>query len=423
MDRNHCSMKKRTSLLLAPLLLALPTFALASYRIAYSADGNQHDPDDWHASALALAMIAESGQKHRLVHFDYNNHLGDNNWEMAKQHRQNVNGAVQRYGYEAWRFFDNQSNLKGAVGSIARAVNQSHAGSRLFLICAGPMEVCYRGIAAAQDAKERYVTVVSHSWWNENHTHTAQMKRRWSDIRRDFDVQAVEIANQNNTAFRSQASAWDWLKHQRHGDWLHQAVARNRGAGDASDSGMAYYVLKGRSASSQRATMADIKAVFNGSNTVDSGGSAGGSGVTPPGHAIAIKARNSNKCPEVAQWSKTNGANVQQRGCANYGNQKWKFERTWGGRYALRSQHSNKCAQVQGGAWKDGANVIQWNCHKGEPQQFDLVPRGGGWFSLKAKHSNKCVTVANGSTWNGANITQWKCHGGWNQQFRFNGSG
>lgn len=418
-------MKKRMSFLVA-LLYLIPAIASANYRIAYSADGNQHDPDDWHASPLALAMIAESGNKHRLVHFDYNNHLGNNDWQMANKHRENVMGAVQRYGFESWRFFDNQSNLSGSINSIARAINESSANNRLYLICAGPMEVCYRGIAQAQDHKEPYVTVISHSWWNENHNDTSQLNRRWVDIQRDFRVQTVQISNQNDTAFRSPAKAWDWLKWQAHGQWLHQAVARDRNSGDASDAGMVYYVLKGRTKAAQYASMNDIKAMFSGSgdSSGDSngGGTGGGSAINPPGHYVMVKARNSNKCLAVVNWSRANGANIQQWGCASQGNQKWRFEKTWGGRYALRAQHSGRCVQIAGKSWSNGAKVDQGNCHKWGNQQFDLVPRGNGWFSLRAQHSKKCLTVAGGSTGNGVNIQQWTCNGAANQQFRFNGS-
>ena len=43
-------------------------------RIAYSADGNFNDPDDWAASPVALAIFAEAGVKERLVHFDRPSH-------------------------------------------------------------------------------------------------------------------------------------------------------------------------------------------------------------------------------------------------------------------------------------------------------------------------------------------------------------
>ena len=41
-------------------------------RIAWSADGNHNDPDDWAASPLALVIFAACGARDRLVHFDYN---------------------------------------------------------------------------------------------------------------------------------------------------------------------------------------------------------------------------------------------------------------------------------------------------------------------------------------------------------------
>jgi len=38
-------------------------------RIPYSCDGNHNDPDDWAASPVTLAILAEAGLKERLVHF------------------------------------------------------------------------------------------------------------------------------------------------------------------------------------------------------------------------------------------------------------------------------------------------------------------------------------------------------------------
>ena len=47
-------------------------------RIAYSADGNHNDEDDWAASPVALAIFEAFGVKHKLVHFDYNSILPKN---------------------------------------------------------------------------------------------------------------------------------------------------------------------------------------------------------------------------------------------------------------------------------------------------------------------------------------------------------
>src|SRR5262245_6433069 len=73
-------------------------------RIAYSADGNHNDPDDWAASPLALAIFAEAGLKDRLVHFDYNCILPKTDREWEKIHAESVLGAAKRYGYDLSRF-------------------------------------------------------------------------------------------------------------------------------------------------------------------------------------------------------------------------------------------------------------------------------------------------------------------------------
>ena len=50
----------------------------ATYRIAYSSDGNYNDPDDIGATPIALAILAEYGAQSKLVHVSYNSILGRN---------------------------------------------------------------------------------------------------------------------------------------------------------------------------------------------------------------------------------------------------------------------------------------------------------------------------------------------------------
>ena len=235
-----------------------------NYRIAYSADGNQHDKDDWHASVLALALLAENDLKERLVHFDYNSHLGDNNPDMEAIHKGNVMGAVQRYGYDPSVFFNDQADIDASLASIAAAINASSADNPLFLISAGPMEVSYRGLAAADPDKRQYVNMVSHSNWNDNHSDTDQLNHTWNDIISDFPVNNYHISDQNSTAFRSTPLEWEWLKLENHGEWLYEAVATMEKAGDASDAGMIYYVITGAQELGQYARMEDIQRVMHG---------------------------------------------------------------------------------------------------------------------------------------------------------------
>ena len=122
-------------------------------RIAYSADGNHNDPDDWASSPVALAMIAQAGCKDRLVHFDYNCILPESDAAWERKHAESVLGAAKHYGYDRSLFHDCRQNLKLAVDSIARAINASSVDSPLFFIIAGPMEVPYLGIRKSDPAR------------------------------------------------------------------------------------------------------------------------------------------------------------------------------------------------------------------------------------------------------------------------------
>src|SRR5262249_49805970 len=136
-------------------------------RIAWSADGNHNDPDDWIASPMALAIFAECGVKDRLVHFDYNCILTQTNAEWERTHAQSVLGAAQQYGYDRSVFHDCQHAVEGAVASIARAINESSADNPLYFVIAGPMEVPFRGIEKAEVDKRKFVYCISHSNWND----------------------------------------------------------------------------------------------------------------------------------------------------------------------------------------------------------------------------------------------------------------
>jgi hypothetical protein len=136
-------------------------------RIAWSADGNHNDPDDWIASPLALAIFAETGLRDRLVHFDYNCILPLTNVEWEKIHAESVIGAAQRWGYDRSLFVDVRQDKERAIASIAHAIDASSAENPLYFVVAGPMEVPYYGIQKSDPAKRKFVYCISHSRWNE----------------------------------------------------------------------------------------------------------------------------------------------------------------------------------------------------------------------------------------------------------------
>jgi hypothetical protein len=139
-------------------------------RIAWSADGNYNDEDDWAASPLALAIFAAFGVKDQVVHFDYNSIMNNTNAEWEKIHETSVLGAAERFGYDKSIFHDCQKNLDGAVASIAKAINDSSDDNPLYFVVAGPMEIAYRGIQESDPAKRKFVYVISHSRWNDGYS-------------------------------------------------------------------------------------------------------------------------------------------------------------------------------------------------------------------------------------------------------------
>jgi hypothetical protein len=223
-------------------------------RIAYSADGNHNDPDDWIASPMALAILAESGVKDRLVHFDYNCILPLTNPAWERTHAESVLGAVERYGFDATRFHDCRKYLDRAVESIARAINDSSAESPLYFVIAGPMEVPCLGIQKSEPARRKFLYCISHSRWNDGFA----SRYKFTFTKRSVieqDVHWVQIRDQNQLlslspygrpATPEQFAPFFWLRDSRDPKvkflWQRMQVSTRP---DPSDAGMAWFLVTG----------------------------------------------------------------------------------------------------------------------------------------------------------------------------------
>jgi len=224
-------------------------------RIAWSADGNHNDPDDWAASPVALAIFAESGAKDRLVHFDYNSILPQTNAEWEKIHADSVLGAAGRYGYDKSLFHDCRKNLDAAQASIVKAINASSSADPLYFIIAGPMEVPFRAIQKSDHAKRQFVWCISHSRWNDGFA----AKYKFTNTKRSViasGVNWVQIQDQNRLLSKSpygrpataeaQWRPYHWMRDS--GDpkvrflWERLQVSTRP---DPSDAGMAYFLVTG----------------------------------------------------------------------------------------------------------------------------------------------------------------------------------
>lgn len=223
-------------------------------RIAWSADGNHNDPDDWIASPVALAIFAEAGVKDRLVHFDYNCILPQTDPDWEKIHAESVVGAAERYGFDKTLFHNCRENLDAAVASIAQAVNDSSADNPLYFIIAGPMEVPYLGIQKSDPAKRRHVYCISHSRWNDGFASKYSFPHTKRSVI-EQDVNWVQIRDQNRLLSLSrygrpakpeEFAAFHWMRDSRDAKvkflWERMLVSTRP---DPSDAGMAWFLVTG----------------------------------------------------------------------------------------------------------------------------------------------------------------------------------
>jgi hypothetical protein len=223
-------------------------------RIAYSADGNFNDKDDWASSPVALATFARFGVRHKLVHFDYNSILTDTDPNWEKTHEASVLGAAKRYGYDPSVFYDCQKDLEGAIGSIRDAVNASSADNPLYFILAGPMQVPLLGILKAKPEKRVFVYCISHSRWNDGYARNFTFKKNKRDVI-PSGVNWVQIADQNRLLSTSPYgrpakpeawAPWHWMRDSTDSNlqflWERMRVSTRP---DCSDAGMAWFLMTG----------------------------------------------------------------------------------------------------------------------------------------------------------------------------------
>jgi CubicO group peptidase (beta-lactamase class C family) len=223
-------------------------------RIAYSCDGNHNDPDDWIASPVTLVILAESGLKDRLVHFDYNCILPQTNPEWEKIHAESVLGAAERYGFHKSVFFDDRKNLEASVASIAQAINDSTKDNPLYFLIAGPMEVPYWGIQKSDPARRQFVYCISHSRWNDGFASNYKFTFTKRGVI-EQDVHWVQIGDQNRRlsfgrygrpSLPEEFKPYFWMRDSRDAKvrWLWERMVISTRP-DPSDAGMTWFLVSG----------------------------------------------------------------------------------------------------------------------------------------------------------------------------------
>ncbi len=259
----------------------------SSNRIAISADGNPDaDADDTGATPFTLAILAKLGLQDNLVHYDFNNFLeykiinpGSNRMWLSAM------GGQNRWGFDSSRFFDASIDSDGAVAHLTAEINKSTAGDPLYLIAAGPMELTYRALKAANPAAIQYVTIVSHHQYNE-YFKPRLWQRNWNDIQAEFPgIGYIRIADQNGaigTGLKGEVdSDFSWL--QTHADpnlnWVYDRIVA--GSPDVSDAGMTAWLV-GINGIDEKVSIAEMQTWF-GTNSIPMNGGTASTPAAPAG--------------------------------------------------------------------------------------------------------------------------------------------
>jgi hypothetical protein len=103
--------------------------------------------------------------------------------------------------------------------------------------------------------------------------------------------------------------------------------------------------------------------------------------------------------------SVADGVNIQQSTVTPNTNQQFKLSHLGDGTYKILAVHSNKSLDVANGSKSEGANVQQWTYYGLQSQQFIITPATTpGYYNLIAKHSGKIVETLNSASQ--ANVRQ-----------------
>ena len=252
-------------------------------RIAISSDGNPNaDPDDIGATPFTLAVLAKAGLRKNLVHYDFNNFMEykpiapekNDMWRSAM-------GGQSRWNFDRSKFFDVAQDSLAAIKNLTTEINKSTTDNPLFLIEAGPAELIYQALKAANPYARQHVVLISHSGYNDYYK-----PRPWLHNLNDIQALApkltyLKIPDQNaQLRTKGDYSPWHWLRD--HADpnlnWVYQRMLK--GLPDVSDSGMLCWLI-GLSGEDQKITIKELSDWF-GSKAIPSNGATTETPPAPP---------------------------------------------------------------------------------------------------------------------------------------------
>lgn len=225
-----------------------------SPRIAISSDGNWHDRDDICASAIVVALIAKTGNQSRLVHYNYADHYWQTDATREELMRVSTTETAKQWGgFDLTVFYNSAQALDAAVTHLATEINKSTAADPLVILGLGPMQVIGLAVARSDVAHRGYVTLVSHSTWNDSHATKYAATEGLTGSLYSYNkigamgVKLLHIIDQN-AGLNRPYSEFYWLRDSTDSKlrWLwDRGLAAAKTTFDCSDAGVAYCELTG----------------------------------------------------------------------------------------------------------------------------------------------------------------------------------
>ncbi|WP_111669891.1 hypothetical protein [Algoriphagus litoralis] len=249
------------------------TIPYSKGRIAISSDGNEHDEDDWAATPMSLALLAAKGLQDQLVVYTFSDHTWGSNKEKpgaAAQMRESAFIGGNKFGFKKTKFIEAVAAPNFAVIELTTQINKSSEKDPLTLIAAGPLDVLGDAINEADSTKLKFVRLISHSVWNDEHADKPYEWEKhegwtWTEIKEEFEPKGLQmdhILDQNGgedyEGLKTDLTKYEWLKNSSSKDqkpyekgswdWLYGRLqAAQKGEEfDPSDAGMIVYLLTGK---------------------------------------------------------------------------------------------------------------------------------------------------------------------------------
>lgn len=259
-------------------------FPTLTGRIAISSDGNKNDCDDIGASAVSVGLLGASGNAAKLVYYGHSDHhwssggtcgaisggaareaaMDDSTHDIAQTWNAYITSDFDLSVFHECAQAESGNVCTGdcatCVTALTAAINASSATDPLYIIGAGPMDIIGRAMNAATSTKRQFVTLISHSSWNDDHSDvgTDGTHSGWTwDNCGTGCTSPFMTTSFTNATFRhtgdqngelnqplSTWSVWNTTSNPKMKAIYDRIVASNK-AGDISDAGMTLWLVLG----------------------------------------------------------------------------------------------------------------------------------------------------------------------------------